>query len=58
MRLVKDLKRQGFQVVRTGSGHWRVTHPDRAGSVVMGFSPNNLGQHKTLKRLRKLGYLP
>jgi predicted RNA binding protein YcfA (HicA-like mRNA interferase family) len=58
MQLVKDLRKQGFEVERTGSGHWKVTHPARGGCVVMAFSPSHTGQHLTLKRLRKLGYRP
>lgn len=55
MKLVKDLRKQGFEVERTGSGHWKVTGPD-GGCVVMGFSPHGQGLHKTHKRLAELGY--
>lgn len=58
MELVKNLRKQGFEVVRTGSGHWKVSHPERSGFVIMGFSPSHSGQHLTLKRLRKIGYKP
>lgn len=58
MRLVKDLRKQGFEVVRTGSGHWKVSSPKRGGHVIMGFSPNHSGKHRTLKRLAELGYRP
>lgn len=56
MKLVKDLQRQGFTVVRTGSGHWRVTHPDREGWVTLSFSPKGAGLHRPLKQLEALGY--
>ena len=56
--LVRDLRKKGFVVVRTGSGHWKVTRPGVAGCVVMGFSPNKTGKHRTLKRLAQLGYQP
>ena len=58
MDLVKDLRKQGFDVVRTGSGHWKVTNPKQGGHVIMGFSPNQGGNHKTLKRLAAIGYKP
>lgn len=58
MKLVKDLRKQGFDVDRTGSGHWKVTRPGRSGSVVMGFSPTSSGKHRTLKRLAEMGYRP
>lgn len=56
MKLVKELKKQGFSVERTGSGHWKVTYPGRQGVVIMGFSPSGSAQHKTLKHLRGLGF--
>ena len=56
MRLIKELEKQGFDVVRAGSGHWKVTRPGRAGMVVVAFSPKGTPQHKTLKMLRELGY--
>lgn len=58
MKLVKSLKKQGFEVERTGSGHWKVTHPERDGFVFMAFSPGKTIQHETLKRLKELGYKP
>ena len=56
MKLVKDLQRQGFTVVRAGSGHWKVTHPDRSGMVVMSFSPKSPAMRSVRKQLRDLGY--
>jgi predicted RNA binding protein YcfA (HicA-like mRNA interferase family) len=56
MRLVKELQRQGFDVVRTGSGHWKVTRSGYHGCVIMSFSPRTSGMHKTRKQLRELGY--
>jgi len=56
MKLKKRLEKQGFEVVRTGSGHWKVFHPERDGFVIMAFSPNHTGMHLTMKRLRKLGF--
>lgn len=58
MKLKKELEHQGFVVIRTGSGHWKVTHPERAESVIMGFSPSGVAFHKTLKRLKAMGYRP
>lgn len=55
MKLVKDLRKAGFDVERTGSGHWKVSRGDGP-FVVIGFSPNTKGLHKTLKRLRAIGY--
>jgi predicted RNA binding protein YcfA (HicA-like mRNA interferase family) len=55
MRLVKELEKQGFLVLRAGSGHWKVTRPGRAGMVVVSFSPKGTAQHKTMKLLRQLG---
>jgi predicted RNA binding protein YcfA (HicA-like mRNA interferase family) len=58
MELVKQLRKQGFNVERSGSGHWKVTHPERDGMVVIAFSPRKTGMHLTLKRLRKIGHRP
>lgn len=59
MKLKKALEKQKFRVERSGSGHWKVTHPDRPGEfVMMSFSPKAVPQHKTLKLLRALGYRP
>ena len=57
-RLVKKLEKQGFDVDRTGSGHWKVTHPDREGSVIMAFSPRSPADYTTVKHLKKIGYRP
>lgn len=57
MRLVKDLKKQGFTVERTGGGHWRVTN-ERGDVAFLSFSPRSSGLHRTLKRLRAMGYKP
>jgi predicted RNA binding protein YcfA (HicA-like mRNA interferase family) len=56
MKLVKALKKQGFVVERTGSGHWKVTHPERDDCTYMSFSPRGTPQHKTLKRLKEMGF--
>jgi len=55
-RLVKSLRRQGFDVDRTGSGHWKVSRPGVGDTVIMGFSPTGTAFHKTLKRLEQIGY--
>ena len=57
-RLVKKLEKQGFDVDRTGSGHLKVTHPDRDGSVIMAFSPRSPADYTTVKHLKKIGYRP
>ena len=56
MRLVKALRKQGFTVERSGSGHWKVTHPEQEGCTYMSFSPRGTPQHKTIKRLKDMGY--
>lgn len=56
MRLVKELKRQGFLVERTGSGHWKVQSETGGEFVVMGFSPTGTAFHKTYKRLEAIGF--
>lgn len=58
MKLVKSLRKQGFDVERTGSGHWKVSRPGRQGFVIMGFSPGGTGLHKTMKMLKEIGYQP
>ena len=58
MRLVKRIRKQGLNVERTGSGHWKVTRPGGGDCVIMGFSPNHSGMHKTMKRLEELGFDP
>lgn len=55
MKLVKDLRKQGFDVERTGSGHWKVTNASTGDFVYMSFSPSRTRQNKTLKRLREIG---
>jgi predicted RNA binding protein YcfA (HicA-like mRNA interferase family) len=56
--LVRELRKAGFLVERTGSGHWRVRRPDGGGMVIMAFSPRSAGMQKTLARLRDIGYNP
>lgn len=55
MKLVKELRRQGFDVWRTGSGHWKVTNVETGEHVTMSFSPAKTRQHKTIKQLRRIG---
>jgi predicted RNA binding protein YcfA (HicA-like mRNA interferase family) len=55
-KLVRDLQRNGFCVERTGSGHWKVTHPDVVDSVILSFSPSVGNFKKSIARLRKIGY--
>ena len=47
---------QGFDVVRTSGGHWRVTHPEREGCTFLSFSPKRPPGPETFKQLRALGY--
>lgn len=56
MKLVKELRKQGFRVERTGSGHWAVYNADGRGPVTMSFSPGHPRQPKTMKRLREIGF--
>lgn len=55
MKLVKQAKKQGCTVERTGSGHWKITTP--SGTVlVTSFSPSNPGAYRdTIRALRKAG---
>jgi len=53
---VRELKKQGFSVRRTGSGHWMVRPPEGEGCVVLAFSPKLAAMHKTLARLEAIGY--
>lgn len=57
-QLVKELERAGFNVTRTGSGHWMVRPAEGEGSVVLAFSPRSSSFQKSLQRLRKIGYEP
>lgn len=57
-RLVRELERQGFSVKRTGSGHWMVRPPEGEGCVILAFSPRVATFHKTLARLKNIGYDP
>lgn len=56
MKLVKRLRKEGFDVDRTGSGHWKVKAPDGTGQTVLSFSPGAGGLKQTLSQLRKIGY--
>lgn len=56
MQLVRKLKRAGFIVDRTGSGHWRVQNPESGEFVIMAFSPTSTSDHKTRKQLAAIGY--
>ena len=56
--LVRELEKQGFSVKRTGSGHWMVRPPEGEGCVVLAFSPRVASLHKTLSRLKTIGYDP
>jgi len=58
MRLVRELEKQGFSVKRTGSGHWMARPPEGQGCVILAFSPKLSVMHKTIARLRALGYKP
>lgn len=56
MKLVKALRKQGFTVERTGSGHWRVTSPDGERSTTIGFSPRWSGFKAAQRKVRELGF--
>jgi biotin operon repressor len=59
MKLVKALRKQGFTVQRTGSGHWLVSNDNKFdGVVILGFSPRTAGLAKAVKRLKAMGYKP
>ena len=57
-QLIRSLRKQGFTVDRTGSGHWKVFRTGGHGSVVLGFSPNHQGLQRSIKRLQGIGYDP
>lgn len=56
MHLVRKLRKQGFVVQRTGTGHWKAFHPNGGQAVIMAFSPNSTADHKTRKRLESIGF--
>lgn len=55
-QLVNELRRAGYSVTRTGSGHWKIQPQAGGGMVIMAFSPKSSQFHKTLIRLRELGF--
>lgn len=55
-RLVRELEKQGFSVKRTGSGHWMVRPPAGEGCVILAFSPKIAALHKTMARLKAIGF--
>jgi len=57
-RLVRELLKAGYEVTRTGSGHWKVRRPEGGECVIMAFSPRTSGFHRTMTRLKKIGYDP
>jgi len=57
-RLVRELRRAGFVITRTGSGHWKCQSPAGGGMVIIAFSPRKAGLHRTMSQLRNLGYDP
>lgn len=57
-KLVKKLRKQGFEVSRTGSGHWMVKAPNGPGSTVLAFSPSARGLRQSEKQLVQIGYKP
>ena len=57
-RLVRELLAAGYQVSRTGSGHWRVRSPEVQGQVILAYSPKKSGLKKMMCHLRKIGYDP
>jgi predicted RNA binding protein YcfA (HicA-like mRNA interferase family) len=56
MKLVKRAEKQGFDVRRTGSGHWKVTSPDGKGMTVLSFSPKTGGTRQSVKQLTAIGF--
>lgn len=55
MKLVRKLRKAGFDVERTGSGHWRVSN-GQGGTTILAFSPRSSGTHVTMKKLKAIGY--
>ena len=55
MKLVKQAKRKGCTVVRSGNGHWKITTPDGT-NLYASFSPTSPGAYRdTIRDLRKAG---
>jgi hypothetical protein len=55
-RLVLKLRKQGFSVDRTGSGHWKVCSDQSESSVVLPFSPRKVHLKSIHCDLKKIGY--
>jgi len=55
MKLLKQIRKKGCTVERTGSGHWRITTPNGA-SLITSFSPKTPGALRDItRRLKKEG---
>jgi hypothetical protein len=40
-KLARELERAGYVVSKTGTGHFKVTHPVKPGTVFMGATPSD-----------------
>lgn len=41
-KIIRDYRRRGWQIERTGSGHWRFTPPGGGRFVIASNSPSNM----------------
>lgn len=56
-RLLRAAQRQGWEVTRTGSRHFRFRPPDPAHPcVIVGFSPSSSGLRDAEAMLRRSGF--
>lgn len=55
MKLVKQARKNGCHIERSGNGHWRITAPSGA-TIYASFSPTSPGAYRdTIRELRKAG---
>jgi hypothetical protein len=54
-QLLRTLQRQGFEVERLGSGHWRVSRGAAESVVMSGTATSRHAFQRTLKLLRGIG---
>ena len=44
----RNLERDGFTIIKTRGGHWRIDHPNMVGPV---FAPDTPSDHRSIKNL-------
>jgi hypothetical protein len=55
-QLLRRLKHDGFQVAITGSGHYRIIHPQMRGPVFTGTSPSDCRAIRNIEALLRRKY--